>query len=118
MLRSALFIVLLCCAGCAQVSGTVHDERIVDLNPSYESPAACEARVLHAEDYRGNEREFSVIGVLDIEGSILMTREDAEELARSKACEHGATHIVLGKERYGTPFLGGAAQAKLLRPRP
>ena len=98
-----LLLLLLVSVACAQVSGEVRDQPISDLTPD---------KVIERAELK-ERAALRQLGVLTIEGSILMDREDVEQIARGVACEHGAAYVTLSHERYGTPFIGSSARATL-----
>jgi hypothetical protein len=100
--------------GCAQVTGNVHGERVVDLNPDTSSPAVCGAEVIPNSE-KAMVKSLEKIGELTVEGGVWMVREDMEEIALNKACEAGAELVFLSHERYGVIGLGSSAKVTLLK---
>ncbi len=100
---------LLTLTGCAQITGHVHGDRILDLHPERADATTCQVAFVDREAPAG----YSSLGVLEVEGPTWMTREDIEDFARTKACEAGAEVAVVSRELYGAQFLGSSAQVEL-----
>lgn len=59
--------------------------------------------------------EWRVIGTRRIEGSVFLSMEDVERLARAEGCAAGAQVVSISSEFYGVPVAGSQAVVTLFR---
>jgi hypothetical protein len=107
MSRRLVFLALVF-AGCA----TVRDAG-APLFGRAPQTTACELEVR-----RGPSPDFVEFGSVLIEGSVFLTPQDVERIARAEACAAGADAVLLSSEAYGVPFAGSQATATFLKARP
>jgi hypothetical protein len=115
-LVAAIVFAVVFATGCAQVTGQLRDEPVIDLLPSSALEGSCPVTILERRE-RDARDDLVEVGVLTVEGPLWLVREDVEAHARHRACGAGASHVVIGRERYGTPVLGSSAEVRLYRQR-
>jgi len=108
----ALLAMLSLTVSCAQVSGQVRASPVLDLLPSTDLSSTCAVTFLDRRE-RDARADLVELGVLTVEGPLWLVREDIEAHAQHRACDAGASHAVIARERYGTLVLGSSAEVRL-----